>query len=285
MVGDGLYSRPETWQMIYGLTGANDSRPLRQRQPLQAGRADRHGAGRREVRERWLSVQHRLEQHLPERRRRVAARAEGRVPEQDPQQGSGVPRRVLADRHQDGHQLLRRRLCRQPGPQPGGYAHHHDGHAVPADQQQQPGPAARRRPDLHVRSAGAADRRVAADACDQRDDPTSTIRTGRCRRRTSTASASSGSWARPRRSTSATSGTPSRAPGPPGTWQPRTSGACWRARTGGTTSSAWRRRTFGRTSRPSILRPGSRTGQRSPTRARPGPRRSRSPWRTSRGTR
>ena len=25
MVGDGLYSKPETWQMIYGITGANDS--------------------------------------------------------------------------------------------------------------------------------------------------------------------------------------------------------------------------------------------------------------------
>ena len=41
MTTDGLYSRPQTWQMVYGITGAG-SGSYRAGQPLQARHADRH---------------------------------------------------------------------------------------------------------------------------------------------------------------------------------------------------------------------------------------------------
>ena len=45
MTTDGLYSRPETWQMVYGITGAG-SRHLGQGNLYKPGHADRRRAAR-----------------------------------------------------------------------------------------------------------------------------------------------------------------------------------------------------------------------------------------------
>ena len=73
---------------------------LRVGQPLQARHADRRRAVGREVRQQPVGLQHRLEQRRAEHRRGVAADAEEGVPQQDPQQRPGVPRRLLAELHQ-----------------------------------------------------------------------------------------------------------------------------------------------------------------------------------------
>ena len=96
------YSRPETWQMVYGMTGAGSGKygqgnlykpgTLTGTVPLVVA-YENERAG----------LQHRLEQPRAERRRDVAAEPRGRVPQQDPQHGPGVPRRVLDQLQPAGH--------------------------------------------------------------------------------------------------------------------------------------------------------------------------------------
>ena len=52
MTTDGLYSRPETWQMVYGITGANDSGMYGSGNLYKPGVLTGTDAGRREIRER-----------------------------------------------------------------------------------------------------------------------------------------------------------------------------------------------------------------------------------------
>ena len=78
MTTDGLYSRPETWQMVYGVTGAG-SGTYGQGNLYKPGTLTGVVAAGREVREQPAGLQHRLEQPGAEHRRGVAADPEGRA--------------------------------------------------------------------------------------------------------------------------------------------------------------------------------------------------------------
>ena len=176
MTTDGLYSRPETWEMVYGITGANDSGKFGSGNLYKPGVMTgvtpvvvQYENDRPAYNTDWNNISPSVG---------VAWR---------PALKDGFLSKILSKDpvFRGGYSLTNVRLgtaffdgnyAGNPGRSRAGSRTHHDGHAVPAGQQQQPGPAARCQPDVPVGRAGSAGRRLETDPGRSTRRSTSTIR-------------------------------------------------------------------------------------------------------------
>ena len=216
MQSDGLYSRPETWQMVYGLTGAGDGlygsgnlyKPgvLTGVEPVVVKYQDDDPPYNTD----WNNIAPSIG---------VAWRPAlqdgflSKILSKDPVFRGGYSYTFT----RLGTSFFDSNYSGNPGRSRSGQRYATSGDAGAADQQQQSGPVARRR-SIFTRPRGRTRWSVTGGL--PRPSTrwwTSTTRIGRFRRRTSTASGSSGNWARPRRSTSGTWATRTRAAGRAGT--------------------------------------------------------------------